>query len=67
MKDNLFYVNRKEIARLANENGYDVDTASEVFAKRKGWVNYNDDFKAWRELVRKYQLDKKLTLADLFS
>lgn len=67
MMSNRFYQHRKLIDKLAKDMGYDADTASIVYAHRAGWDDYMTEYTEWRDLMRKYQTDKELTLNDLFS
>ncbi len=67
MTENRFYQNRKGIAALGNKLGIDADSASLQFAIQNGWQDYSKEYNEWRKIMRGYQLDKKKTLADLFS
>ncbi|MCQ2439618.1 MAG: hypothetical protein MJ074_07630 [Oscillospiraceae bacterium] len=67
LEENRFYINRREIAQLAEQNGYDADTACVVYAHRQQWTDTLEELRAFRKEMRRAQLSKEGTLYDLFK
>lgn len=67
MENNRFYQNRHRIAEISREQNVDAGVATSILAHEKGWTNYTAELNEWQNLMRKYQMSKKQTLADLFK
>lgn len=64
---NFFYDNRMKIKEIADEKKVDVGIATDIFrAEHEGEYGKNE-LKTWLAMIRKYQMFKNLTLADLFK
>ena len=64
---NRFYLHRKEIQKISNDEQVDVTIAARMLASQKKWTGYIGELNDWDQECIKYVRDKKLTLADLFK
>ena len=67
MENKRFYQKRHRIAEISREQNVDAGVATSILAHEKGWTNYTAELNEWQNLMRKYQMSKKQTLADLFK
>lgn len=58
MQNNRFYVNRKEIDKLAKAQGVDLDTASRIYAHEHGWTGWQAEMNEFKAMVRYYEQAK---------
>ena len=58
LKDNRFHIHRKEIGDHAERHTEDKsddimwNNAARSYAKRSGWTDWEEEYKAWAEYVR---------------
>lgn len=65
-KENIFYKNRMRIKEISEKENCDAGVASSMYANEAGIKN-TDAMDEWQNIMRAYQQDPKLTLADLFK
>ena len=65
-KENIFYKNRMRIKEISAKEHVDAGVASSMYAHEAGIKN-TAAMNEWMEIMKKYQRDPKLTLADLFK
>jgi len=65
-KENIFYKNRMRIKEISAKEHVDAGTASSMYAS-EAKINNPAAMTEWMNIMRKYQQDPKLTLADLFK
>lgn len=65
-KENIFYKNRMKIKEISEKQHVDAGIATSIFANEAGIKN-PAAVNEWQEIMKMYQRDKKLTLADLFK
>ena len=64
---NRFYLHRKEIQKISNDEQVDVTIAARMLASKYGWKDHIAELNAWDQECIKYVRDKKKSLADLFA
>ena len=64
--NNIFYKNRMRIKEISAKEHVDAGVASSMYAK-EAKINNTAAMNEWMEIMKKYQQDPKLTLADLFK
>lgn len=64
---NFFYDNRMKIKEIADEKKVDVGIATDMFRAEHEDEYSKSELKTWLAMIRKYQMFKNLTLADLFK
>ncbi len=65
-KENIFYKNRMRIKEISAKEHVDAGVASSMYAS-EAKINNPAAMNEWMSIMRKYQQDPKLTLADLFK
>lgn len=64
---NFFYDNRMEIKKISEERKVDVGVATDMFRTEHEGEYSKVELRTWLAMIRKYQMFKNLTLADLFK
>lgn len=65
--NNLYFKNRGTIKAICDELDVSVDIGTDILRKRKGWPEQSEELNEWRDIIRKFELSKEFTLADLFA
>ena len=63
---NVFYQNRMKIKAISEKEHVDAGVATSMFANQAK-ISNPAAMNEWMDIMRKYQQDPKLTLADLFK